>query len=79
MSDLVDIVEFAERVERVCDFLLDKVPKDGSADVLLLQQLKEDAANIQFQRVHPSLLEGLDKHVRGHLRSHDESPPSGDR
>jgi len=65
MSSNVDIREFAERVERVCDYLLEKVNKDGSADVLVIQQLKDDAAHIQLEHQDQTILSGLDGFIRG--------------
>ena len=65
MSTPVDIGEFATTVERVCDFLLDKVKKDGSSDVLIIQQLKEDAANLQVEYPNANVLDGLESHMRG--------------
>jgi hypothetical protein len=45
-----DVKEFAMKVERLCDYLLDKIDtKDGSNDIKFIQDLKEDAANFQFQ------------------------------
>lgn len=64
MSDLKD---FAQRVERLCDFILDKLPKDGTADVLVVQKLKEDAADIQHVSFHPmdAAIYGLDRYMKG--------------
>lgn len=66
-ATVVDIKDFAERVERLCDFLLDKVEKDGSDDVVELQSLKKDAADIQFvsSNRHVSI-DGLRSYIRGH-------------
>lgn len=64
----IDIKEFASRVENMCEFILNQIPqKDGSPDQVFIQNLKKDAADIQF---NPSLhgdisLRGLDDHVRG--------------
>jgi hypothetical protein len=45
----VDVQDFARRVERVCDFFLSRIKeKDGSADLRVIQDLKEDAADLQF-------------------------------
>lgn len=62
MSTAKEVEEFARRVERLCDFLLDKLPEGEDRDVL--QKLKEEAADIQFN--HSEVLEGLDKYMRGH-------------
>ena len=63
----VDVKGFAERVERLCDFLLDKVNLDGSDDVLELQDLKQDAANIQFSTGNKNVsIDGLHSYIHGH-------------
>ena len=61
-----DIQKFAERVERLCEFILEGVEKDGSPDVVVLQQMKEDAADLQniTRNSNVSIL-GLDDHIRG--------------
>ena len=43
----IDIKDFADRVERMCEFILMQVDKDGSQDVTFVQQIKEDAADLQ--------------------------------
>jgi|RhiMethySRZTD1v2_1073278.scaffolds.fasta_scaffold35197_13 hypothetical protein len=64
-----DIVVFAERVERLCDFLLDGLEKDGSHDVLVIQKLKEDSADLQSIKKNVNVsIEGLDNHMRGILK-----------
>lgn len=60
----VDIRAFAERVERLCEFLLDKVDKDGSDDVVAVQKLQEEAAEIQAENVSAFPLSGLDDYMR---------------
>jgi hypothetical protein len=71
MAKPLEIKEFAERVERLCDFLLarlsDESMRDGSHDVAVIEQLKQDAADIQFNRFSPTMmaLNGLDDHMRG--------------
>lgn len=58
MAQPLDVKEFAIRVERLCDFLLDKFEiKDGSNDLKAIQDIKEDAANLQF--ANEISLEGL--------------------
>lgn len=42
-----DIRTFAEKVERLCEFLLVGMDKDGSEDVIAIQKLKDEAADIQ--------------------------------
>ena len=59
-----DIRDFAERVERLCDFLLDGLEKDGSDDVVELQKIKKDAADLQSKNASVSI-EGLSNHIRG--------------
>lgn len=61
----VDVKDFARRVERLCDFLLDKIDvKDGSPDVIVIQKLKDDAADLQFMTIY-WFFEGLDTYIRG--------------
>jgi hypothetical protein len=54
----VDLIEFAERVERVCDFFLSRVGKDGSNDVKVLEQLKETAADLATGTAVPDNAQG---------------------
>lgn len=67
----LDIKDFAKRVERLCDFLLDKLSdesgRDGSNDVKVIEDLKEDAADIQSDRVPlvSQTFSGLDSYMRG--------------
>jgi hypothetical protein len=67
MTQKVDIKEFAIRVERLCDFLLAKMDKDGSNDVIALQKLKEDAANIQINNTNvvSETIFGLSEYMKG--------------
>jgi hypothetical protein len=67
MTQKVDIKEFAIRVERLCDFLLAKLEKDGSKDVVALQKLKEEAADIQADKpnVISESIEGLSEYLKG--------------
>jgi hypothetical protein len=61
-----DITEFAERVERMCEFILEGVEKDGSEDVVIIQKLKKDAADLQFIKKNANVsIEGLDAYIRG--------------
>lgn len=64
MSDLKD---FAQRVERLCDFILNQLPKDGTPDVLIIQTLKDDAADIQHVTFNPMdvAISGLDRYMKG--------------
>lgn len=71
-SRTVDVKEFAERVERMCEFILNQIEvKDGSHDTVFIQDLKKDAADIQSNpRSHGDIsLIGLDKHIRGIIKS----------
>lgn len=66
---VVDIVEFARRVERLCEFLLDGLEeKDGSDDIVAIQKLKEDAADLQVSRDPLSInrlsITGLHDHMK---------------
>jgi hypothetical protein len=67
MTKKVDIKEFAERVERLCEFLLAKVDKDGSADVVTLQKLKEEATDIQVNNTNvvSESIAGLSEYMKG--------------
>lgn len=71
MREPLNIKEFAERVERMCDFFLgrlsDEDSRDGSHDIAVIEKLKQDAADIQFNRFSPTTmaLQGLDAHMRG--------------
>ena len=68
----INIREFAERVERLCEFIFNQVDeKDGSPDLIFVHKLREDAADIQFNRkVFSGIsLIGLDNHARGILKS----------
>lgn len=48
----LDVIDFARRVERLCEFLLMGISKTGTADHLAIENLKDDAADIQFHRVY---------------------------
>ena len=68
----VDLKEFVRRVERLCDFFLSKVPdnlgKDAIQDLRIIQDLKEDALNIQFDTVEvigAGTFEGLHDYMTG--------------
>jgi hypothetical protein len=63
-----DIQEFARRVERLCDFLLEGVEKDGSDDVVEIQEIKKNAADLQFIKGSVSI-EGLSNYMRGIVKS----------
>lgn len=71
MTRNVDLKEFARDVERLCDFLIDKVSKesgrDGSPDIVVIEDLKEVAADIQFGKigVTTETLEGLSAYMKG--------------
>lgn len=67
----IDVKAFAERTERLCDFLLAKLAEEkgmhGSPDQLVLQDLKEEAATIQAFGIKASLetLDGLSDYMAG--------------
>ena len=67
MQTTVDIKDFAIRVERLCEFLLAKMDKDGSKDVVALQNLKEEAADIQADNsnVISESISGLSEYLKG--------------
>lgn len=71
MTKKVDIKEFAREVERFCDFFLDKVSSEnersGSDDLKIIEDLKELAADIQFDKVSmtTNVLSGLSAYMKG--------------
>jgi hypothetical protein len=66
MSKSVDIQEFARRVETLCDFLIDKADRNGSDDLRVIQDLKEDAADIHMNKTMVNVtLEGLSNYMKG--------------
>ncbi|MFL5659854.1 MAG: hypothetical protein ACJ8BW_00715 [Ktedonobacteraceae bacterium] len=67
MTKKVDIKEFAERVERLCEFLLAKMEKDGSDDVVTLQDLQDAAADIQSNNTNvvSESIAGLSEYMKG--------------
>jgi hypothetical protein len=65
VSTQIDVTRFAERVERLCDFLLSKMePGVGGADVNIIHELKSEATRIQFDFNTEALI-GLDDYMRG--------------
>jgi len=69
MSDKgINVKEFASRVERLCDFFIDQAIEDPEVmtknDIRVLQNLKEEAADIQFTR-KPINLDGLQEYMGG--------------
>lgn len=63
----IEIKEFARRVEHVCDFFLSRTEADGSKDRKILEDLKEDAADIQFDQadIASEAYSGLDDYIKG--------------
>lgn len=62
----IDLEDFAIRVERLCDFLLDKVPFiDGSEDVQEIQKIKDEAADLQVSSRKKITIEGLHAYLHG--------------
>lgn len=73
----IEIKDFARRVERLCDFILaheDKVKNESKKekdeelkDLAVIQDLKEEAADIQFDRVSLGfkIITGLDDYMNG--------------
>ena len=65
----VNIREFAGRVERLLDFFItkyeDEFGRDGSEDLLELERLKEEAANIQFRNKAETVIDGLHDFMNG--------------
>lgn len=66
-----EIKDFAERVERLCDFFLAKVSeetgRDGSADIRVIEDLKLTASDIAMRSgdVATMSIQGLDSYMRG--------------
>lgn len=76
MSRQVDIEQFAERVERLCDFFLFKISEEsgrtGSEDLKIIEDLKLDASDLQFnqgKRVTQTL-NGLYNYMNGVPNEH---------
>lgn len=61
----VDLKEFAQRVERMCDFFLNRVEKNGSQDRKVIEDLKEDAADLQIHESKSSTVDGLRNYMHG--------------
>lgn len=67
----IEIKDFARRVERLCNFFISKVTeetgRDGSLDLKVLEDLKNTAADIQFDRVRVigMNIEGLSEYMHG--------------
>jgi hypothetical protein len=66
----LDIEEFARRVERLCDFFLARISedegRDGSSDVRVLEDLKEEAADILvYYTTTSETFKGLDDFMKG--------------
>jgi hypothetical protein len=60
----VELHGFAERVERVCDFFLAQLDRNGSQDVKVIEDLKADAIEIQAN-APPAFIEGLNDYMSG--------------
>lgn len=70
MTRDLDIKEFAQRVERLCDFFINKIKEENngkSSDLKVFEDLKEDAADIQSDQapIVSTVLRGLDGYMRG--------------
>ena len=71
MSKNIDVAEFASRVERLCDYLLNKVrdekAMDGSSDLRVIHDLRNDAADLSLGHGAPvsANLEGLSDFMKG--------------
>lgn len=66
----LEIRDFARRVERLCDFFLARISeeenRDDSPNLKVLDELKEEAADIQFYYTETSeSLKGLSEYMRG--------------
>jgi hypothetical protein len=69
MPRKIDIQDFAKRVERLCEFLLDKLELDAE-DNDVIQDLRNTAADIQFEKL--DIVRGLANHVRGFPTASEE-------
>ena len=67
MPRKIEINEFARRVEHVCDFFLSKTEAKGTDDRKVLEDLKNDAADIQFDvvEVETAPYSGLYDYIKG--------------
>jgi hypothetical protein len=68
----IEIEAFARRVERLCDFFLSKIEADGSQDRKILEDLKEEAADIQFDKERIGSFAGLSDFMKGMDVASDE-------
>jgi hypothetical protein len=70
----IEIKDFARRVEHLCDFFLSKTEADGSKDRKVIEDLKEDAADIQFDQaeVDSGAFIGLDDFMKGRITAPEE-------
>jgi hypothetical protein len=61
------IQEFAERVERLCDYLLNRMDRDGGKDHDIIHKLKDDAADLQtaIKDGKSMSMSGLYEHMKG--------------
>lgn len=58
MSD-EEIRKFAERVERLCEYLLDRMARDGTDDHRAIDDLRQDASLLHDYEGPPLALEGI--------------------
>jgi hypothetical protein len=66
----LEITDFARRVERLCDFFLNQVSREGQRDdspnLKVLDDLKEEAADIQtYYKETSESLKGLNDYMKG--------------
>jgi predicted Ser/Thr protein kinase len=67
----IELKDFARDVERLCDFLLDKMSIEhgriDSVDQRVIHDLKDKAADIQFDRIQvvSETLSGLADYMKG--------------
>jgi hypothetical protein len=71
----IEIKDFARRVEHLCDFFLSKTEANGSKDRKIIEDLKEDAADIQFDQaeVASGVFTGLNDYMHGILTTPEEN------
>lgn len=68
------VLTFPEKVERLCDFLLDKLDtSDVTGDWKVIYDLKEEAANLQSKMNNELNIAGLSDYMSGIPSKPEES------
>lgn len=86
MTKKIDIKDFGRRVERLCDFIIAKIMSESlkaedRPNLKVLQDLKEEAADIQFHNVleFTETLDGLYDYMKEGGTVDESSPRSDDK